>query len=162
MNVRQGALAGGLLAVCSALVLSLIWMYRPAAQDGLPRVMLPIGTAWLEVQVASTELQLQRGLMYRKSMPADEGMAFVFEAGRQPTCFWTKNTPLALSAIFVDPTGHVVHVAQMRPNSERLHCAIAPVSFVIEANAGWFESRGVRQGTVLPDLASALSPGPDA
>ena len=66
----------------------------------LRRVELTAGMHRIDAQVALTPQERQTGLMYRKEMPAHEGMLFVFEQPSQQ-CFWMKNTLLPLSLIHI-------------------------------------------------------------
>ena len=102
----------------------------------------------IHTQVAQTPRQREIGLMYRKDMPANEGMLFVFE--RPSTqCFWMKNTPLPLSVAFVDDGGRVINVEDMQPHTTDNHCAAGLARFALEMNLGWFAERGIKAGDTL-------------
>ena len=64
----------------------------------------------IDAQVALTPEQRQIGLMFRKEMPQQEGMIFVFEQATQQ-CFWMKNTLLPLTAAFVADDGTIVNLS---------------------------------------------------
>ena len=66
-------------------------------QMDLQRITLAAGMYRIDAQVASNAEQRQIGLMFRKQMPAQEGMLFVFEQPA-PQCFWMKNTLIPLTA----------------------------------------------------------------
>jgi uncharacterized membrane protein (UPF0127 family) len=114
----------------------------------LPRVKLSAGMHLIDTQVAATPQQRAVGLMYRKEMPAHEGMLFVFE---QPAvqCFWMKNTLLPLTAAFVADDGTIVNLADMKPQTTESHCSKQPVRYVLEMNLGWFAKKGIKDGTKL-------------
>ncbi|MCG3190398.1 MAG: hypothetical protein LKCHEGNO_03113 [Burkholderiaceae bacterium] len=112
----------------------------------LPTTNLQVGMFNIRAQVASTPLQRQIGLMYRRGMPTQEGMLFVFEAA-SPQCFWMRNTLIPLSIAFLADDGTVVNLADMQPLSDETHCSARPVRFVLEMNQGWFAKRGVKAGT---------------
>ena len=114
-------------------------------QLDLPRTTLPAGMHRIEVQLASTPVQRQIGLMHRQSMPAHEGMLFTFdEPGVQ--CFWMKNTLIPLTAAFVADDGTIVNLADMKPLDESSHCSARPVRYVLEMNQGWFAQRHLKAG----------------
>jgi uncharacterized protein len=117
-------------------------------QTRLPRVKITAGIHQIDSQVASTPEQRSTGLMFRKEMPVNEGMLFVFE---QPTtqCFWMKNTLLPLTAAFVADDGTIVNLADMKPQTTDSHCSTKPVRFVLEMNQGWFAKRGLKEGAKL-------------
>ena len=122
------------------------------AQDGpqldLPRVKLSAGMHQIDAQLALQPAQRQIGLMFRKKMPASEGMLFVFEqAGKQ--CFWMKNTLIPLTAAFVADDGTIVNLADMKPQVTDSHCSEKPVRYVLEMNVGWFAKKGLKAGSKL-------------
>ena len=118
------------------------------AQTDLPHTLLQAGMYQLDVQVAATPEQRSIGLMFRQSMPENEGMLFVFEQATQQ-CFWMKNTLLPLTAAFVADDGSIVNLADMQPQSTASHCSEKPVRFVLEMKQGWFAKRGFKKGFKL-------------
>lgn len=132
-----------------------LWVFLTGtawAQDSpqlqLPRVTLSAGMHLINTQVASTPQQRAVGLMFRKEMPANEGMLFAFEQASEQ-CFWMKNTLLPLTAAFVADDGTIVNLADMQPQSLQSHCSTKPVRFVLEMNKGWFDKRGLKAGSRL-------------
>ena len=117
-------------------------------QMTLPRVELTAGMYRIDAQLATTPQQREIGLMFRREMPPQEGMLFVFE---QPAtqCFWMHNTLLPLTAAFVADDGSIVNLADMAPQTDDSHCSKRPVRFVLEMNQGWFDKRGFKAGTKL-------------
>jgi uncharacterized membrane protein (UPF0127 family) len=85
------------------------------------------------------------GLMQRRSMPANQGMLFVFTQP-QRHCMWMKNTLLPLSVAFLDDEGRILNVEDMQPQTEDNHCAARPARFALEMNLGWFRQKGIRPG----------------
>lgn len=64
------------------------------------------------VEVARTDQEQARGLMFRTELGPKEGMLFP----RNPpdvASFWMKNTPLPLDIIFVGPDGRINNIAAM-------------------------------------------------
>src|SRR5207253_10418202 len=102
----------------------------------------------LEAQVAENFDERMTGLMFRKEMPQNEGMLFVFEQA-SVQCFWMKNTLLPLTAAFVADDGTIVNLADMKPQTTDSHCSTKPVRFVLEMNQGWFAKKGIKAGFVL-------------
>jgi uncharacterized membrane protein (UPF0127 family) len=117
-------------------------------QTDLPRAKIGAGMYQIDAQVATTPEQRQVGLMFRKEMPAFEGMLFVFEYPSQQ-CFWMHNTLLPLTAAFVADDGTVVNLADMKPQTDDSHCSAKPVRYVLEMNQGWFAKRGIKPGAKL-------------
>lgn len=54
----------------------------------------------IELEVAGTEGERARGLMYRPCLPENRGMIFVFDQPGQ-ACFWMKNVLIPLDMIFL-------------------------------------------------------------
>lgn len=118
-------------------------------------------TVSLFVEVADTSELAQCGLMHRTFVPNDQGMLFVIE-GRGG--FWNRNTLIPLSVAYLSRDGRIVDILPMdatlfagapgviQPNPRE------PYSFVIEANAGWFERHGVNIGDFV-DVVDAVARG---
>ena len=136
---------------------SMAWSQQ--AQTNLPRVVLQAGMHQLDLQVAANPQQRETGLMHRPSMPAHEGMIFIFEQAQQQ-CFWMKNTLLPLTAAFIADDGVIVNLVDMQPHSTQSHCSDKPVRFVLEMNQGWFAKRNIRKGYRLkgPLFSASTSP----
>lgn len=139
-------------AVLSALALTCAWSAHAQPtqepQTHLQRVDLTAGMHRIDVQLAVTPEERQIGLMFRASMPAQEGMLFVFERPAVQ-CFWMKNTLLPLTAAFVADDGTIVNLADMTPQTLDSHCSDKPVRFVLEMNQGWFDKKGIKSGFKL-------------
>jgi uncharacterized membrane protein (UPF0127 family) len=97
------------------------------------------------VEVARTEAERGRGLMFRTSLGDGAGMLFVFdETGEHP--FWMKNTLIPLDMIFIDDSGRVTGVvARAVPGSLEPRSG-GPSRYVLEVNGGWTEAKGVAAG----------------
>jgi uncharacterized membrane protein (UPF0127 family) len=82
--------------------------------SGLPVIPLTIGTTkgrhTFRVEVASTEEEQARGLMFRTELGPDEGMIFPREPA-DVASFWMKNTPLPLDIIFIGTDRRVLNIA---------------------------------------------------
>ncbi len=117
-------------------------------QINLQRANLSAGMHLIQVQLAQNFEQRQIGLMWRKEMPQNEGMLFIFE---QPSvqCFWMRNTLLPLTAAFVADDGTIVNLIDMKPMSDDSHCSTKPVRFVLEMNLAWFAKRNIQAGFKL-------------
>lgn len=151
LNLSFTARASRLLTQSSAALLALVCAAAFAQEEpqmNLPRVSLGAGMYQIDSQVAFTPEQRQIGLMFRKEMPAHEGMLFVFEQA-STQCFWMKNTILPLSAAFVADDGSIVNIVDMKPQTTDSHCSLKPVRFVLEVNQGWFAKRKIQAGFKL-------------
>jgi uncharacterized membrane protein (UPF0127 family) len=130
----------------SMLSISVVAQGNPQTQ--LARTSLNAGMHLIQVQLAQNFEQRQIGLMWRKEMPQNEGMLFVFD---EPAvqCFWMRNTLLPLTAAFVADDGTIVNLVDMKPMSDDSHCSKKPVRFVLEMNLAWFAKRNLQAGFKL-------------
>jgi uncharacterized protein len=134
-----------------AAFLSIGFGSSPIAQEGpqkLPTIKLSAGMHVLNVEVAKTPEQHQIGLMFRKTMPTNDGMIFVFDRPGQQ-CFWMKNTLLPLSVAFISDDGSITNIEDMKPQTLDSHCSTKEVRYVLEMNDGWFAKRGIKAGMKL-------------
>lgn len=113
-----------------------------------------LGPHALKVELALTEEERERGLMFRKSLGRDEGMVFVFDEPAYQS-MWMKNTLIPLSVAFLDGDGRILNILDMDPQTLDTHTSAGPASYAIETNIGWFERNKVKAGdkvTGLPPL----------
>ncbi|MGL4666378.1 MAG: DUF192 domain-containing protein [Saezia sp.] len=122
-------------------------------QTGLERATLTIQRYEIDTQLAKSHFERSKGLMWRASMPENEGMLFIFDAPATQ-CFWMKNTYLPLSAAFVADNGEIVNIVDMQPLSTKGHCSEKPVRFVLEVHQGWFKKRDLQAGSIVSGLDS--------
>jgi len=114
----------------------------------LPRITLNAGIHNISAEVAQSPQERATGLMLRQSMPANQGMLFVFEQAEQQ-CFWMKNTLIPLDIAFVADDGTIINIEHMKPLSLDNHCSAKPVRMALEMNEGWFAKKGVSPGSKL-------------
>src|SRR5919197_62178 len=86
----------------------------PAPRSDMPQPAVRFETSsgpWIvHVEVARTEQQRVRGLMFRRELGRDSGMVFVFdETSEHP--FWMHNTLIPLDMIFLGDDRYVVEVS---------------------------------------------------
>ena len=107
----------------------------------------------LAVEIAESDVQRERGLMYRTSLAAERGMLFVYPAA-QVGGFWMFNTLIPLSVAYADADGVIVQITDMSPclSQEARGCpqddyrAVAPFQYGLEVNQGYFAARGIGVG----------------
>jgi hypothetical protein len=100
----------------------------------------------LQVEIAQTPEASSLGLMFRESLPEDQGMLFVFPQ-QQILSFWMRNTFIPLDIAFIDHAGVIVDIQRMAPLDETInYISAAPALYALEVNAGWFEKREIKVG----------------
>jgi len=110
-----------------------------------PGYTLSIAGHTARVELALTNEERSRGLMFRESLDADAGMLFVFDRpGRYS--FWMRNTLIPLSIAFINRDGIIVNIEEMEPLSETPVSPRGIVLYVLEMNAGWFARKEIQPG----------------
>ena len=105
----------------------------------------------VETEVADSDAERSKGLMYRKNLDEDEGMLFVFFE-ENTGGFWMKNTLIPLSIAFFDDDGKIVSIMDMDP-CRKEPCKVydpgVPYWGALEVNQGAFERWGVEEGDII-------------
>lgn len=125
------------------------------AQPQLPTQMLAVGAYQITAEVANTPEQRERGLMHRFTLPAGQGMLFVFP---QPHLlgFWMKNTPAPLSIAFIDSDGVILNIDDMTPNDDKtIHRSRGNALYALEVRQGWFQEQDIKPGDKVGNLPGA-------
>ena len=107
----------------------------------------------LNVEIAESEAQRERGLMYRTSMPAESGMLFVYSTA-QVGGFWMFNTRIPLTVAYAGADGVIFQITDMSPChspsaticEQQNYPALAPFYYALEVNQGFLAERGIGIG----------------
>ena len=146
---RQGAagfLALTLLAQSGAL----------AASTGTLVLKTATGDHRFNIEVAETDQKRALGLMFRRSLPENAGMLFIYDRP-QPAAMWMRNTLIPLDMVFIAADG-TVH--RIETHTEPFSTAVIPsdgdVLAVLELNAGQADKIGLKRGdkVVYPGLGA--------
>jgi uncharacterized protein len=142
-------------------LLSLVYLSIGALHAAdLPRtqveVIRPDSSAVLltvDAELAATLETRTRGLMERPSLPADQGMLFIFEVA-QPLSFWMFKTLIPLDIIFADAKRRITSIyASVPPCRPPLRCPTYTsqgfAQYVLELNAGMVAKAGIGIGDEL-------------
>jgi len=117
----------------------------------LKTVTLRAGDVKVVVEVAATELERNRGLMFRKKLEDGKGMLFVFDAD-QRVAFWMKNTSLPLSLAYIGSDGRILQILDLQPFSEQSRPSERSVRYALEVPQGWFSRVGLEVGDSFDGL----------
>jgi len=101
------------------------------------------------VEIARTEPERNKGLMYRDHLAPDAGMLFIFERPL-PLTFWMKNTLIPLDMIFIGGDHRVVGIvenAEPRTTTGRRVEGLA--QYVLEINGGMSAQLGIQAGAAV-------------
>jgi uncharacterized membrane protein (UPF0127 family) len=103
------------------------------------------GAHLFTVQVAATPEQQEHGLMFYRSLGADQGMIFPYDPP-QDVSFWMRNTLIPLDMIFIRADGTIARIAHGKALDETPVPAGEPVAAVLEIRAGRAAELGIREG----------------
>lgn len=110
---------------------------------------LTLGNKIINAQIAITESQKAQGLMFRKSLPQNNAMIFVFDTPKQMS-FWMKNTEIALDIAFLTSDGTITEIKRMYPfDLNAVKSSREDILYCIETNANWFSQNDVSVGDKL-------------
>lgn len=117
------------------------------------RFAIRVGDRTVQMQLAVEAGEMQRGLMFRTSMGAEEGMLFVYATPQQMS-FWMRNTQIPLDIGFFDASGELKEIYPLYPLDERSVTSRGrTMLYALEMNQGWFKAAGIKPGAKL-DLAA--------
>jgi len=132
-------------------------LHCPADPDGQPELAHGYvvfteapGSPRLNVELARSEPEKERGLMYRTSLPDAQGMLFSWGGEQEPRTFWMHNTCIPLDMMFIARDGTITGILEQVPTlNDEPRGVPCPAAFVLEVNAGWSRSHGVKSGTMV-------------
>ncbi len=100
----------------------------------------------IDIEIADTDMERARGLMWRRTLGSDQGMLFIMET-LEPQSFWMLNTYLSLDILFVDADSTIVKIRpNTKPRSLDAVTSDVPALYVVEVNAGFCAQHGIREG----------------
>ena len=106
----------------------------------------------IRLEIVSTPEAMQRGLMFRESLPAGQGMLFEFPENRHPV-IWMKNMRFPIDILWLDPAGKIVWVQENAPPCGQEPCetysAREPAYYVLEVPAGYAKENHLETGKKL-------------
>jgi uncharacterized protein len=140
--IKQSARAAAAVAV---FLLTAFPTARSAEQQTL-EIASKTGVHVFSVEIAVTDEERARGLMFRRSVPENYGMLFDFKRD-QEVQMWMKNTYVSLDMIFIQGDGRIRSIAEnTETESERIIPSRGPVRAVLEVAAGTARKLGIQPG----------------
>ena len=135
---------------CYWLVLLLFISAGCAAQTQFKTGSLTIATKFGElnyrIEVADTNRLKSIGLMYRLSMPEEQGMLLLNKKPQRMN-IWMKNTFMPLDIIYIDRNGYIVKIVEnARTESTSVMPSDGKVMAVLELNAGQVQQKNIAVG----------------
>lgn len=125
------------------------------AEKPLKTMQVRINDSYLNLEVADDDASRMLGLMNRENLDIDGGMIFVHESERRLS-YWMKNVLIPLDMIFINEDLEIVGVIENVPICVEDPCPLYSIEetakYVIEVNAGWFESNSLSVGDKIEFL----------
>ncbi len=146
----------------TAVIIGVVGVLTIPADSKLAEVNFSNGTVkidnvTLNVQVAETDAQRDRGLMFQDQLPYNQGMIFVMN-NEQVIPIWMLNMQFPLDVIWFDSNGNVVHITKyMQPCQSALETATCAVDngggklakYVLETTAGFVSKFNITTSSKL-------------
>jgi uncharacterized membrane protein (UPF0127 family) len=132
-------------------LLTILLCGRLPAQSGRPgdtfiKIYLPSGSS-VTAELAVSEAERARGLMFREKLLPDQGMLFVFEK-EGAYAFWMKNTLIPLDMLWLDRDRQIVQIERNVPPCKADPCpsygGARPGLYVLELPAGAADRFGLK------------------
>ena len=139
-------LAGAIIAIFLLSVFAGYQLLRPAAKS----TRIQIAGVMLDVELAESSEDQQRGLSGRVNLPSDHGMLFVFGYEAQ-WGFWMNGMMFPLDIIWFNSSREAVFIEQnLQPCGSGQCPTYAPpvvALYVLEINANFVRSHNISLGT---------------
>ncbi len=112
----------------------------------------------LSLIVVRTLADQERGLGDRASLPADEGMLFVF-ATSSDYGIWMKDMQFSIDIISLDKNFSVTHVEpDVSPDTyPNVFFSPSTTQYIIETNAGWAQKNNIQVGDTFDFAREAVN-----
>jgi uncharacterized protein len=133
-------------AAAFAAALMLLPLAARSAEQQTLEIATKNGVHVFSVELAVTDEERQKGLMFRKSLPESTGMLFDFKRD-QDVSMWMHNTYVSLDMIFIRSDGRILRIAENTPTeSDKIIPSGGPVRAVLEVVAGTAKKLGIAPG----------------
>lgn len=133
-------------------IFALLSSQSNAQNAGLATRVIAIHQTNFIVEIADTFQSRATGLMFRRSMPENHGMLFVFE-DENFRSFYMRNTFIPLSIAYINSDGIIMEIHDMEPLSLRSVPSRFPAQYALELNQGAFERAGIRVGMRIQNIS---------
>ncbi|MDE1811407.1 MAG: DUF192 domain-containing protein [Thaumarchaeota archaeon] len=146
----------------AAVIIGIVGVLTIPADSKLEEVKFPMGTIKIDdkvltVQIAETDAQKVRGLMFQNELPDDQGMIFVFSQA-QVVPIWMLNMQFPLDIIWFDSNGNVIHIEKnVQPCKSALETATCTVQnadgkmakYVLEVTGGFTDKFHITESSKM-------------
>jgi uncharacterized protein len=139
-------LACTVLTVAAIVYLAVLVPTAWSAEQQALEIASKTGVHVFSVELAVTDDERARGLMFRRSVPEFTGMLFDFKRDQEIT-MWMRNTYVSLDMIFIQSDGRIRRIAEnTETESDKIIPSGGPVRAVLEVAAGTARKLGIEPG----------------
>jgi len=117
---------------------------------------IKVGNKTINGNLANTAETRSKGLGGVTSMPADQGMLFVFESKKITPSFWMKGMKISLDIIWVSDgkvsqiNTNIMPPATNTPDSRlTIYTPTYPIDYVLEVNGGFSTENNIKAGDLV-------------
>jgi len=134
--------------ILSALILSTVILLAYCERKALDREILKINEYSVYAEIANSDMERARGLMYRLTIGPTNGMLFVFEQP-QVLRFWMRNCPIPIDVAYISQDWVITDIYTMEPFDENAehYTSTQPCLYALEVNGGWYTNHAITIGT---------------
>jgi uncharacterized membrane protein (UPF0127 family) len=117
-----------------------------SAEQQILEIASKTGVHVFSIELAVTDEERSRGLMFRRSVPESYGMLFDFKRDQEVT-MWMRNTYVSLDMIFIQSDGRIRRIAEnTETESDKIIPSGGQVRAVLEVAAGTTRKLGIEPG----------------
>lgn len=101
-----------------------------------------------DIEIAQTPETRSQGLMFRESLPQNQGMLFIFPKS-EIYSFWMKNTLIPLDIIWISENLEIIDITTLSPCIEDPCPSYTPkaqAKYVLEINANLAQQQNIKIG----------------
>lgn len=123
----------------------------PEFPKGVLRIYQKDKSLEISIEIADREELHTFGLMFRKDIPWNYGMLFVFSKDVNYG-FWMENTYVPLDIAFIDSNKTIFNIQKMFPckNDQcKIYYSPKPYRYALEVKMGFFERFGFKEGAKI-------------
>lgn len=124
-----------------SLIITIHVLSRGSSPTRFIQLFLPDGTE-IKAELAVTEEERVKGLMFRGEIKTDQGMLFIMEEEALHG-FWMKNMKFPLDILWLNKQKRIVHMETRVPPCKKPPCPVyqseIPAKYVLELKAGSIE-----------------------
>ncbi len=109
------------------------------------KINVNINNIPFKTEVADNFFKKLKGLMFRKTLPKNQGMIFPF-SNEDYHIFWMMFTLIPLDIIWINPEKRIVHIEKNARPGFNIYVPKKKARYVLEINANLTERYGIKVG----------------